>query len=202
MPSVNVFLQCGFLVRRHFLDPGCCRRLIAEMSEAPSARGRLVRDGVDGILDEETRRVGSASVSKATRIRVKQRFLEIVPEVETHFGFPLAGCETPGFLVYDAGAFFAAHRDTGPDDPLDIRSRLVSAIVFLNQPSKEPPGDGYGGGTLRFHGLLDGPEWAACPFPFEPEMGLLVAFRSDVVHEVQAVTCGRRFTVVTWFLAK
>jgi predicted 2-oxoglutarate/Fe(II)-dependent dioxygenase YbiX len=176
--------------------------LIAEMSEAPSARGRLVKDGVDGILDEETRRVGSASVSKATRIRVKQRFLEIVPEVETHFGFPLAGCETPGFLVYDAGAFFAAHRDTGPDDPPDIRSRLVSAVVFLNQPSKEPPGDGYGGGTLRFHGLLDGPEWAACPIPFEPEMGLLVAFRSDVLHDVQAVTFGRRFTVVTWFLAK
>jgi len=202
MPSVNVFLRCGFLVRRHFLDFECCRQLIAEMSEAPSARGRLVKGGVDGILDEKTRRVCSAGVSNATRTLVKQRLLEIVSDVETHFGFPLAGCETPGFLVYDTGAFFSAHRDTGPDDPPDIRRRVVSAIVFLNQPSKEPPGDGYGGGTLRFHGLLDGPEWAACPLPFEPELGLLVAFRSDVLHEVQPVRFGRRFTIVTWFLAK
>ena len=83
------------------------------MSEAPSSRGRLVKNGVDGVLDEKTRRVSSVGVSKATRIRVKQHFLDIVPEVETHFGFPLAGCEIPGFLVYDTGAFFAAHRDTG-----------------------------------------------------------------------------------------
>jgi predicted 2-oxoglutarate/Fe(II)-dependent dioxygenase YbiX len=155
MPSANVFVQCGFLVRRHFLGLEYCRRLIAEMSEAPSERGRLVKEGVDDILDEETRRVSSARVCKATRTDVKQRFLEIVPELETHFGTPLAGCETPGFLVYDEGAFFGRHRDTGPDDPPDIRNRVVSAIVFLNQQCSERSDTGYGGGTLRFHGLLE-----------------------------------------------
>jgi SM-20-related protein len=172
------------------------------MSETPSEPGRLVKHGVDGVLDEKMRRVSSASVGKATRTRVKQRFLEIVREVETHFGTPLAGCESPGFLAYDNGAFFAPHRDKGPHDPPDIRRRVVSAIVFLNQPCSEREDDGYGGGMLRFHGLLDGPDWAACPFPFEPELGMLVAFRSDVLHEVQPVTFGRRFTVVTWFLAR
>jgi predicted 2-oxoglutarate/Fe(II)-dependent dioxygenase YbiX len=126
----------------------------------------------------------------------------MVPALETHFGTPLAGCETPGFLIYDTGAFFAPHKDTGPDDPPDIRRRLVSAIVFLNQRSLEPSDDGYDGGTLRFHGLLDGPYWESCPFSFEPDPGMLVAFRSDLLHEVQPVTRGRRFTVVTWFLAR
>jgi predicted 2-oxoglutarate/Fe(II)-dependent dioxygenase YbiX len=133
---------------------------------------------------------------------VKQRLLGIVTELETHFATPLAGCETPEFLIYDAGAFFAVHRDTGPGDPSEIRRRLVSAIVFLNVPSSEPSGDGYGGGTLRFHGLLDGPRWAACPLSFEPDPGMLVAFRSDALHEVQPVTFGRRLTIVTWFLAR
>jgi SM-20-related protein len=202
MPSVNVFVQHGFLLRRRFFDPEHCRRLIVETSAAPSEPGRLVKEGVDGILDEKTRKVFSASVGKATRARVKQLFLDIVPDVETHFGTPLAGCETPGFLVYDTRAFFAPHRDTGPDDPPDIRRRLISAIVFLNQPSRKGTDEGYSGGTLRFHGLLEGPHWAACPFPFEPEPGMLVAFRSDVLHEVQPVTSGRRFTVVTWFLGR
>jgi len=175
---------------------------MTEASDVPGERGRLVRNGVDGVLDETTRRVSSASLCKATQTDVKRRFLEMVPELETHFGVALDGCETPGFLIYDAGAFFAPHTDTGPEDPPDIRRRRVSAIVFLNRQSIERSDDAYSGGTLRFHGLLDGPEWAACPLPFEPEPGMLVAFRSDLLHEVQPVASGRRFTVVTWFVAR
>ena len=202
MASVQLFVQCGFLVRKQFFDPEYCHRLMAETSDVPSERGRLVRNGVDGVLDETTRRVSSASLCKATRTGVKQRFLDMVPELETYFGVSLAGCEAPGLLIYDAGAFFAPHTDTGPEDPPDIRRRRVSAIVFLNRQSTERSDETYSGGTLRFHGVLDGPEWTACPLPFEPEPGMLVAFRSDLLHEVQPVTSGRRFTVVTWFLAR
>ena len=200
MPSASVFELCGFFVQRQFLDRESCRLLMAEMSEARSERGRLVKAGIDEILDDSLRRVAAAVVCKATRRRVKQRFFELAPGLEAHFGTRLAGCETPGFLIYDVGAFFAPHRDTGPDDPPDIRRRLVSAIVFLNQPSIGPLNEGYQGGTLRFYGLLDGPHWNACPLPFEHEAGMLVAFRSDVLHEVQPVTVGRRFTLVTWFV--
>jgi predicted 2-oxoglutarate/Fe(II)-dependent dioxygenase YbiX len=114
---------------------------------------------------------------------------------------PLEGCETPGFLIYEAGSFFAAHRDTGPDDPPEMRRRQISAVVFLNRQFAQPSQHGYTGGTLRFHGLLDGPRWEGCPLPFDGEPGMLVAFPSDVLHEVQLVSAGRRFTLVTWFLA-
>jgi SM-20-related protein len=200
MPSPNLFTQLGFFVRRQFLDPECCLRLMAEASDAPGDRGRLVRRGVDNILDEDTRRTTSALVDKATRIRVKQRFLETVPELEAHFGTTLDDCETPGFLIYEPGAFFAAHRDVSPDDSSEIHRRVISAIVFLNAAASEPSSGEYGGGTLRFHHLLDGPQWEACPLSFEPEPGMMVAFRSDVLHEVEPVTSGRRFTIVTWFL--
>jgi SM-20-related protein len=201
MPSPSAFVHCGFFVRWQFLDGEYCARLTAEMAAVPGAPGRLVRDGVDDVLDERTRKVFSAAVSRATRSQLKRRFCELVPELETHFGTPLQGCETPGFLIYDAGAFFAPHRDTGPEDPPEIHRRLISAIVFLNPQYSSPAEDGYTGGTLRFHGLLKGPEWEACPLPFDGEPGMLVAFRSDVWHEVQPVSAGRRFTVVTWFLS-
>jgi len=202
MPSTGFFVHLGFFVRRGFLDVEGCEHLMAEASAAPSEPCLLVRHGVDHILDERTRSAHSAFVSKATRHRMKQRFLDVTPEVEAHFGTPLAGSETPGFLIYNTGAFFTAHRDTGPDDPAEIRRRRVSAILFLNGPSIEGSAEGYGGGTLRFHRLLDGAHWEGCPLALEPEAGMLVAFRSDVMHEVMPVTSGRRFTIVTWFLGK
>jgi SM-20-related protein len=203
MPSASFFARLGFFVRANFVAPEECELLMAEAAQAPHEPCRVVRHGVDGILDEQVRSATSALVPRATRLRVKQRFLDVTPELEAHFGAPLAESETPGFLIYNAGAFFAAHADTGVDDPPDIRRRRVSAILFLNGPSGEPSAGTFGGGGLRFHRLLDGEPWEACPLAFDrPEPGMLVAFRSDIVHEVLPVTFGRRFTVVTWFPAR
>ncbi len=201
MPSADFFARLGFFVRRDFLDRDSCERLIAEVNESPREPCLVVRKGVDSVLDQRTRATSSALVPRTTRLRLKQRFVELTSQLEAHFGTPLAGSETPGFLVYETGAFFATHADTGPDDPPEIRARRVSAILFLNGPSGHAT-DGYSGGTLRFHRVLDGPEWEACPLPFDPEPGTLLAFRSHVVHEVLPVTCGRRLTVVTWFPAR
>jgi SM-20-related protein len=200
MPSAAFFASLGFFVRASFVSAEECRQLIFEASEAPHEPCRVVRHGVDDVLDEHVRNTTSALVSRETRLRLKQRFIDVVPELETHFRTALAGSETPGFLIYDAGAFFAAHSDAGAVDPPDIRRRRVSAVLFLNAPSADPGTGTYGGGVLKFHRLLDGPHWEGCSFAFErPEPGMLVAFRSDLVHEVLPVTFGRRFTVVTWF---
>jgi predicted 2-oxoglutarate/Fe(II)-dependent dioxygenase YbiX len=201
MPSTRVFAACGFFIRPGFFDAADCAQLAREMSAAPSEPGRVVQDGVDGILDETSRRVSSARVSKATRQQVKQRLDQLTPDLAAHFQTPLSGCELPGFLIYEAGAFLAAHKDTGPLDPPELQRRRISAIVFLNQPGPGSGREDYSGGTLRFHGLLDGPQWEHCPLPFEAEAGMLVAFPSHVLHEVETVKHGRRITVVTWFLA-
>ena len=62
---------------------------------------------------------------------MRERFLEITGKLAEHFGMPLEGAEPPGFLVYEPGAFFSAHTDTGADVPPDIRRRRVSAVLFL-----------------------------------------------------------------------
>jgi len=183
-----------------FFDRGLCRDLRSEISAASSGAGLVNRDG-DGVLDESSRRVRCADVSKATARLVRQRLLDLKPRLEEHFKIPLGGDEFPDFLCYGEGAFYRPHRDASTDAPEEIRRRRVSAVVFLNS-AVDGTAHGFGGGELTFYGLMDGRGWERCAFTLEPETGLLVAFRSDAMHEVQPVTSGQRFTVVFWFLEK
>ena len=100
--------------------------------------------------------------------------------------------------------FSGAHNDSNshPDADHYVKSRRVSLVLFLNSESQEPAEDCYGGGQLTFYGLLEGPQWEKCPLPVKGEAGLLIAFRSDLTHEVKPVTFGRRRTIVTWFYAQ
>jgi predicted 2-oxoglutarate/Fe(II)-dependent dioxygenase YbiX len=57
----------------------------------------------------------------------------------------------------------------------------------------------YTGGSLTFYGLFDG-KGKNIGFPLIGQAGLLVAFRSVILHGVTSVTSGERFTVVSWFV--
>jgi SM-20-related protein len=129
---------------------------------------------------------------------VAARLLALKPAAEKHFRLRLSGSRPPQFLVYRPGDFFRRHRDSSADPGAGeaATGRKVSAVAFLNGAEGE---DGYGGGALVFYGLLDDPRGEQVGFPLTPEAGLLVAFRSDVIHEVTPVTHGERCTVVSWF---
>ena len=79
----------------------------------------------------------------------------------------------------------------------DIAKRQVSVVIFLNDPHNAA--QGYRGGIINFHGLMDVPGSRAYGFPLDPETGLFVAFRSTVLHGVTAVEEGKRYSLVTWF---
>jgi predicted 2-oxoglutarate/Fe(II)-dependent dioxygenase YbiX len=66
-------------------------------------------------------------------------------------------------------------------------------VVFLNGgvPADRQPE--FAGGELCLY-----PEGAA-EVQISPETGLLVAFPSDVLHEVRPVVGGTRDTVIDWF---
>ena len=108
-------------------------------------------------------------------------------------------CQGPDFLIYSSGGFYRPHLDGSEGSPDLIRKRRVSVVVFLNAQSHEPAPDTFGGGGLTFYGLLDGPEWSKCAFTLDPAPGMLVAFRSDLLHEAQPVSFGKRYVIVTWF---
>ena len=122
-------------------------------------------------------------------------------ELESHFGVALSDCQQPAFLSYEAGNFFHRHQDNtyAADLPEFIHRRKVSVVVFLNDHCHEDRAETFSGGELTFYGLLNDSRLADKGIPLKCREGLLIAFRSDVKHEVRPVTRGERYTIVTWF---
>jgi len=200
MPGFNFFTRLGLLAVKDFLDAGHCSTLRSEMALQPGSPA-TVGGAVDEIVNEDVRRARWVKVPAQLKSLIKERLLDLQPRLESHFKITLTGVEKPQFLVYREGCFYSPHRDSSADpEAIEyFRDRKVSIVIFLNDESEEPAERFYGGGRLTFYGLMEDPLWKSCGLPLVGERGLLVAFRSDVMHEVTAVTHGVRYTIVSWF---
>jgi SM-20-related protein len=107
-------------------------------------------------------------------------------------------------LIYRPGDFFVPHRDVDMAEPNSrppiIRARRVNLIVALNAQSATPANGEYGDGDLTLYGLIDTPEWKKYGFPVPLAPGSLVAFRSEVIHEVAPIGHGQRYSIVSRML--
>ncbi len=200
MPSSRFFRNLGLFVAEDFLSADSCSALRSEMDASAFEKATVIRDGQEGFLDEESRKVLVARVGKETQRSVRERLRGVKQSLEEHFRVSLnSKCQGPDFLIYQAGGFYRPHRDASEQSPDHIRARRVSVVVFLNPQSQEPAPEVFGGGGLMLYELMDGPEWSKCAFTLDPSPGLLVAFRSDTLHEAQPVSFGKRYVIVTWF---
>jgi predicted 2-oxoglutarate/Fe(II)-dependent dioxygenase YbiX len=169
---------------------------------AADAAPSTVRDPGDPTLeyvDDEERRSHSAAVEGRAAGEVEERLRDLQPELEHHFGIPLLGFRRPQYLVYRPGDFFQPHRDARDDQdsaPPETR-REVSVVVFVNGNASAAGVPAYEGGQLSFFGLFDQDRGVGLPVTAAP--GLVVAFRSSLLHGVSRVTHGARYTLVTWF---
>jgi predicted 2-oxoglutarate/Fe(II)-dependent dioxygenase YbiX len=204
VPSVGFFRALGLFVLGDFLDPASCAQIASEVSRHASEKGRIRSATEDGEarLDETVRKVLGASIPKSTTQSIGARLAELKPRLEKHFQTSLAGCDGPHFLLYGPGAFYKPHHDVAFKAAHDTPRRAVSMVLFLNDRSDSPRPNCYGGGSLTFHGLLGDEPWKRCAFSLEASPGMLVAFRSSVLHEVEPVTFGERCTIVAWWTAR
>lgn len=202
MPNANFFRSLGLFAHENFLSPEFCAQLRHRMSNRESKAAAIFDEKMENVLDETVRKVATIDMDFSLQSKTREQLLGAIPALEDHFRVSLHDCQGPDFLKYDVGAFYLAHKDGNPDAPVKVARRIVSAVIFLNAQSDQPGKDTYCGGSLTFYGLMDGPDWEKLPFPLKAETGLLVAFRSDLLHEVRPVTFGERFTVVTWYTAK
>lgn len=200
MPHASFFAKLGLFVVQDFFDAGLCAKVRAEMRAAPNNRATISR-GSEILVDENARRTKWIKVSASTRLLVQDRLLAVMPNVASHFDLALTDCEYLQFLRYGTDDFFEPHTDNSDrDDAFDVvQARQVSVVLFLNGEMEKPEPDGYSGGALTLYGLIDKPGWETKGFSVVGEPGLLIAFRSDVHHEVTPVTHGERYTIVTWF---
>lgn len=112
---------------------------------------------------------------------VFQRLARLIREVNQQtFHFRLNDVMTVDVLEYPATGFFDWHMDVGPGV---FSTRKLTAVTFLTPP------DEYAGGDLRF---MDGGG------PLRLPRGLTAIFPSYLLHKVEPVTRGPRFTLVAW----
>jgi SM-20-related protein len=199
MPSAKFFRSLGLFAQENFLAPEFCTQLRKNMSAGKSEAATIVGEEKEIVLEETVRKVSTVDMKRSLESQTRDRLLAAMPALQNHFKVSLDECQGPEFLKYGVGSFYLPHKDGNPSGHAKVAKRRVSAVIFLNAQSKDPTAGAHCGGSLTFYGLMDGPDWAKLAFPLEAETGLLIAFRSDVVHEVQPVTFGERFSVVSWF---
>jgi len=165
------------------------------MRRAPLSPAVIYGKG-EGAVDERTRRASRVWPSAETAEFVVRRLEEHRENLESHFRIELGGCEEPQFLCYRVGDFFVAHQDgnTGLVNLETDRTRRISVTIFLNHQSADPDSDTYSGGSLVFSDWRTGARQEVVG-----EAGMLVAFRSEVTHEVLPVTQGERYAIVSWY---
>jgi predicted 2-oxoglutarate/Fe(II)-dependent dioxygenase YbiX len=185
-----------------FLDRATCELLKAEMRGREHARARVYDREWNYSENVTHRSTLQVELGDSLGALVRGKLLDMRAALGLRFGVELSDCQGPTYLVYKPGDFFEPHKDESqrPGAPEQVRKRLVSAVVFLSDEDEgERPGE-YAGGSLGFYGLLKDPRCAHIGLPLKGRAGLLVAFRSDVFHQVTPVTRGERFTVVSWYV--
>jgi predicted 2-oxoglutarate/Fe(II)-dependent dioxygenase YbiX len=153
------------------------------MERGEASPAAIYEGGYDA--DPDVRRAFDVDVGEAIVARVQRTLAAIRPEVAGFFRISLSGDEGPGFVRYLAGGFYRRHCDV-LDDANEEFPRRIAVVLFLTTA-----GDAGEGGALRVYQ----PE----AFDILPKAGTLVAFPSDMPHEVLPVIAGVRDVVVDWF---
>lgn len=213
MPKAEFFTRLGLFSVKGFFTADFCAQVQAEMMAASKVPATILDQQDAYTLNQQVRKTGCAQMSDSTLNEVKSRLRSLKPDLEKHFHRSLTQLQTPQFLAYQTGDFYHPHADrcADPQVPEFLRLRQVSIVVFLNSATEndangnhatqEPQPDRYSGGALTFYGLIADPTWQKYGFELVGELGLLIAFPSEVVHEVRPVTRGDRYTIASWFLS-
>jgi SM-20-related protein len=191
----------GLFLIEDFFDAQTCEEIINEVRAAWGGPATVYREGATTPVDERLRKTTRRMLSPETTEFVRQRLLEQRAAIEQHFQISLSDCEEPQFLFYKEGDFFVPHLD-GNSEQLEydhLRVRRISVVIFLSRQSAEPTPDTYCGGSLVFFEPDADPNRKELGFHLTGETGLLVAFRSETMHEVPTVTHGERYSIVCWY---
>lgn len=187
------------LLTPNFLDDLTCQRVIEEARTSESSLATVYGRGDLGSVDNRVRKVSRLKLRPTTTEFINHRLLEHRKTIEEHFSIVLNYVEGPQFLRYNVGDFFVAHQDgnTGLLQLTSDAERRVSVVIFLNAQSEGSVAGGYSGGSLKFSNYRLEPHCRE--FELRSIVGTLVAFRSELTHEVTPVTHGERYSIVSWY---
>jgi predicted 2-oxoglutarate/Fe(II)-dependent dioxygenase YbiX len=180
-----------------FLSVAECSEIIQAMNASPREPAQIVRAG-ESILDESLRFCFDHHFPDPFKRSVGDRMAAYFDAHRAEFSSDADYIYGPYFMSYEKGSFFRAHRDVAnhKNDPLRLAAHRWSLLLYLN--GREPV-DGlpaFDGGALIVYetqpGLRDR------KIVIVPQPGMLVLFRSALMHEVAIVLEGTRYAVAGW----
>lgn len=181
-PAVQVTGQAPVLLLPDALPAGWCDRLIEVWESAEDVVETGVARGGGEVLDDAYKRrrdlIVAEPLLRELSIVVGRR---VMPEVRKAFAYRASRFEGFKIACYDAasGGFFRPHRDNLTKA---TAHRVFALSLNLNQE--------YEGGQLRF------PEYGNQLY--RPDAGAALVFSCAHLHEVCAVTAGRRFVLLSF----
>jgi len=184
--ALDVDVQAPVLLIPNVLTSDVCQALINVWATqgnietgVESSQSGVRRDVID--YQNKKRRDHEVTDARLLRLLTSTVGRRVMPEVQRAFHYRATRFEGFKIACYDAesGGFFHAHRDNLSPSTAHRRFALT---LNLN--------DDYTGGHLVF------PEFG--PHRYRPPAGDAIAFSSSFLHEVQPVTRGRRFTLLSF----
>ncbi|MEU7296200.1 2OG-Fe(II) oxygenase [Streptomyces exfoliatus] len=182
---------------RGFLSVAECADVIRAMAQAPREPAQIVRAG-ESILDESLRLCFDHHFPEDFKRRIGARMTSYFVDHRAEFDSEADYLYGPYFMSYEKGSYFRAHRDVAnhKDDPPRLAAHRWSLLLYLNGRDGSEALPTFDGGALTVYetdpGLRDRRVVVV------PEPGLLLLFRSSLMHEVAAVRDGTRYAVAGW----
>jgi len=204
MPEAEFFGQFGLIAFRNFLERDFCDDLCLEIRNADKELGKSRSIHLPGeVVNEEKRKRKEATNFPINGDQpLAGKLHSVLSDIETQYQVELNDVQPPKYCMYETGDFYGIHIDSGDHKNIaeDAKQRKISAIIFLNEESREPEEGKYCGGNLTFYGLNQNEAFAKFGLPLVGEQGMLITFPPTLPHEVTPVTSGERFTIATWFI--
>ena len=188
-------LPPNLFIAKNFLDIDVCRELRAQAEQSVAAPAQVTK--ATGRVDVSMRQTSRLSFSVETEELINAYFRRLKPQLEKYYAVQLTGFEKFQFLLYSKGDFYKRHADRNdkPESPDYIKARRISVVIFLSTENQTNKPDNYTGGTL----VVWNSDPQKTPLRIEGEVGKLIAFPSDLMHEVEPVQSGKRYSIVNWF---
>lgn len=199
MTDPRVFRDLGLVITDGFLETSLCSRL-SEFARSRAVEPAQVSYKGKLLVDKRFRCARWLDLSEDLLKEVETPLSTLVPPLAETFKVSLSSYQRPHLIRYGIGDFHGIHADSVVDEKAKRRpASEVSCIIFLNSCAGANTKDGFSGGELAFYCLTDRPTLKDYRMLLNPERGRMVAFQSQIYHEVLPVSRGERYTLATWF---
>jgi predicted 2-oxoglutarate/Fe(II)-dependent dioxygenase YbiX len=180
-----------------FLSIAECSEIVRAMEDSPREPAQVVRAG-ESILDQSLRFCFDHHFPDAFKRPIGDRMAAYFDGHRTEFDSDADYIYGPYFMSYEKGSYFRAHRDVANhrNDPPRLAAHRWSLLLYLN--GREPTGGlpAFDGGALIVYETE--PKLRDRRVVIVPQPGMLVLFRSSLMHEVAIVLEGTRYAVAGW----